>query len=52
MKKNYSTPEFTLVALEPNDIVCDSLTGGGDWDYQNGRPSSDAKQRGGGIWDE
>ena len=46
MKKNYSNPKFKLVLLEPNDIVCDSLTDGG---IQDG-VELNAKRRDNSIW--
>ena len=53
MKKNYSTPEFMLVALDSNDLICtsplqDNQTGfGGDGSGKQ----INAKQRDN-IWDE
>ena len=49
MKKNYSTPEFILVALDSNDLICTS----GEKMRFNDSPATgaDAKRRPD-IWDE
>lgn len=54
MKKNYSTPEFMLVALDSNDLICTSedVSYGGKWDPNNGNPTAGAKRRDNNIWDE
>ena len=53
MKKNYSTPEFMLVALDSNNLICTSNDGNGEFTgitRQNGGVAG-AKQRND-IWDE
>lgn len=47
MKKNYSNPKFKLVLLEPNDIVCDSLTMG---EGEGTRRAEANQRRGSNIW--
>lgn len=50
MKKNYSTPEFMLVALGSHDIVCTSGEKMGFSDRT--ATGADAKRRDNNIWEE
>ena len=53
MKKNYSTPEFMLVALDSNDLICTSNDGQGGFTNVSRQDDAvaGAKSRNN-IWDE
>ena len=53
MKKNYSTPEFMLVALGSNDLICTSNDGNGKFTGITNQDDAvaGAKQRNN-IWEE